>query len=292
MRHGITILAALLCSSALAQQPDFDVLLQGDRDMAKLLWLPNNWPAGVDGFNVRRRAAGGEWQTLNSAPINPTVYEADLATRTNDPAVLERLRASRTALLAKKRIREMPLEQMRSEFLEDKTGIKMTKFMVAQSFDAALIQGFAYLDAKVPKAVDYEYALFTVSGGQEAATPVATRTWKWGARPALTLEFSQPEAAGWARGKGLTINWRVSSAEVESKQVREFRIMKQTKQGVVELQRSQVNHAEGNPTIGFFDMEYPHSERAVFYVEPVDIFDHVGTASPKYELDVSKNPLP
>lgn len=106
------------------------------------------------------------------------------------------------------------------------------------------------------------------------------------------LEFSAPELAGMGRGKGLTIDWRVSSAEVKARQVREFRIMKQTKEGVVELRRSQVNHAEENPRIGFFDMDYLHSERAVFYVEPVDVFDHVGTASPKYELDVSKNPLP
>lgn len=292
MRALLIVLASLFGGTALAQQPDFELLIQGDRDSVKLLWMPNHWPKGLTGFNVKRRADGGEWVQLNNGVMSPTVREDDLLTRTNDPALIERLKKKRLEMLAERNFSDVPFEKLLKDTLEDSTGIKFLKFVLGQTYEGALIQGFAYQDNTVPKAGTYEYGLFLVRGSEESAEPYATQTWKYGTRPELSISFSQPEVIDHEyKTKGLQISWTVSTAELRTKLVREFRVMKREPNGkVTALNPTRANHADENPKVGILDFDYPHDQPATFWLEPVDIFDFAGKPSPELAYSAQKYP--
>ena len=288
------ILFALLCASSAVchaqQQPDFELMIQGGKDMVKLLWVPNAWPEGVTGFNVKRRTPGGEWQKLNSDTIILSNFEADFPTRTSDPDIIEQMKVKRAEMIAEGNIKAKGLEEHMAD-MRDPMMVKFTKFVVAQSYIGALVQGFAFVDSQVPAADSLEYGLFTVKWSDESAAPVATQTWKPGTMPALELKFGPGEVSGYQMRSGLAVRWPVDKAEVRAKAVRDFRIMKRDAQGVVsELGRTSINFAEENPSVGWFDFDYPHDQPASFFVIPVDVFDFSGTPSAEVAYSREKYP--
>lgn len=286
MRRTLMALLLIVSGHCGAQQPEIQLLLHGHKDTVKLIWLAESWPKGLTGFNVKRRVTGGEWQTLNPAPITPSIDESEFANRTNDPGALQRMPAKRAEMLAKRNISEKPLDKRLQELTDDPFYVKFTSFVVAQDYIGALVQGFAYLDARVPPAAEYEYGLFLVRGTVEPATPVATQRWKPGPATPLIVSFGEPEVSWFSDRGGLTVRWTVDKDEVRAKHLREFVTMMRDPQGVdSEVGRSQINFADAMPRVGIFEPDHPRTRAGTFWVVPVDIFDEVGRPSAEVVLD-------
>jgi len=289
MRRALLILVSLLGGTCYAQQPDFELLLQGNGTTVNLLWLPQHWPEGVTAVNVKRRVPGGAWQKLNSAPIGPSHSEEAMATRSNDPAVVKRLVTHREEQLNTGKLVQMAFEDFHRFFLKDDASVKMLREAIYRDgFAKALLDGFAFADGRIPKAGGYEYGLFTVKDTTEAAQPSATASWKYGTRHSLSLEFGEPTVN---TDMGISVKWKVTAAEVRSKRVREFRAMKRDAKGTVTevmKQYAGINY-DGNEA-GFFDHQYPRQEAATFFVVPVDIWDVEGKPSAELAYDETKYP--
>src|SRR6187402_233746 len=71
---SVLLVASLICSTASAQDPSTLDLYVGAKDgEVRLLWIPRIWRPTLEGFVVKRRAEGGEWEQLG-AMIAPRSY--------------------------------------------------------------------------------------------------------------------------------------------------------------------------------------------------------------------------
>src|SRR5688500_11217257 len=163
MLRRLLALACILGGACHAQQsaPEW-VYMNGDRDTVRMVWLPRAWPTDIRGFNVKRRVPGGAWEKLNPAPIAPTLYEADMDTRTNDPALREKLKARRTDRIRSSASREEPFETVMSTTLGKPDRLESLVGDARARFEIALFHGFAYQDSGIPQQPKYEYGLFPV----------------------------------------------------------------------------------------------------------------------------------
>jgi TonB family protein len=287
----ILFLCLLCATSTLSHAQGADwFYLQGDKDTVKLLWAPNEWLPEVQGFNVKRRVPGGTWKTLNSRPILPTYFPEDIDSRTNDPALREELRKFHQRVSTS----EPPqaLSAVLTEFADYSKYQGYSKYRarrdaVLGAYRQALLFGFAYQDANVPKGETYEYALYPVmSDGAERDLPVAARTWKWGGVPSLKIPFGKPTLVPNTVESKMRISWSVEHAVLERNLVRNVRVY-------------YVN-AEGEKTLwtrkSVDDVKYLHAinvdltglgERGAvsFSAVPIDYFDFEGTPSESISYD-------
>src|SRR6185295_17607069 len=133
-----------------------------EKHSAKLLWMPPYWEPGLSGFNVKRRAPGKEWATLNERPILPTLFADDMDTRTNDPALRKSLRKQLASVEKSIADQVRPLDEViqqlgKSERMDYRKGAARAKY------SQALMFGFAFQDERIPRGDAFEYALFGVN---------------------------------------------------------------------------------------------------------------------------------
>lgn len=282
-KRQIAILLLFGSYLSLSQHPQIEFKGQGNKNEVKLLWFPREWPADLDGFNVRRRINNGEWQLLNKTVIAPSTKKQDFTNRTNDPGIITRLTAKTDSLIAVKNITDASAAQMRSETLSDPIAVKFLAFSLTLGYDLSLIQGLGYYDRNLTQSGTYTYGLFPVRGGTEANSPLAVYEWKYGEVPEVALGFAN-EVKKVRKRKGIEVMWQVSTREVRSKDIKGFVIYKRDSLGqVTKLSGlTRINMAEDSARLYHIDNEYDLTQRSVFYAVPVDIFD-----SPAKPLEVS-----
>jgi hypothetical protein len=136
---SVLLVASLICSTASAQDPSTLDLYVGAKDgEVRLLWVPRMWRSTLEGFVVKRRAAGGEWEQLG-AMIAPRSYYLE---------------------------NRIDLNGLRRDLLENPRSAHEDGFAFV---DRTI--------PKQGAAVSYDYALHFVEGGQLQATPADTVTW-------------------------------------------------------------------------------------------------------------------
>src|SRR5688500_350553 len=224
MLRRILVLSFMIAFTTSLKAESADWLhLQGDKDTVKLLWEPREWPPEQIGFNVKRRAPGGEWQVLSIRPIVPTLYPEDMDTRTHDPVLREELKQRQQYIVKYAPEMVIPLDDQVKQFAERKRLDDRIQGALID-YNQALVYGFAYQDMKVPKGEIYEYALFSaLRGGKESAEPVAVRSWKWGSVPNLTLRFGQPKL-GRLHALYMSAVWPVPPEDLRPNLVRFLRV--------------------------------------------------------------------
>ncbi len=290
MLRRILLLCLLSATSTLSHAQDADwFYLQGDKDTVKLLWAPHEWSREVQGFNVKRRVPGGTWQTLNSRPILPTYFPEDIETRTNDAALREELRKFHERVAASQPPK--PLPTVLSE-LTNQDKYRDTRDTVLGAYRQALLFGFAYQDANVPKGLHYEYALYPVmSGGVERDLPMAVRRWKWGSVPSLVIPFGKGTLAPNTVESTMRITWPVEHEVLERNLVRHVRIYYVnpegkktlwTRKGIDPVKYLHHIHVDLKGGLG-------EPRPLLFTAVPVNYFDLEGTPTPPVSYDWDKH---
>lgn len=290
MWRRILMLSCLVAGCAFAADEGADwVYLQGDKDTVKLLWTPPQWFPELSGFNVKRRVPAGAWVTLNTRPILPTVYEADIDSRTNDPALREELRTFRAKVRTSIPLEEKPLEQVLRELGESER-YERTLDPVKGDYKLALILGFAYQDAAVPKGNTYEYGLFAIArDGTERPEPIAVRRWKWGSVPSLTLRFGSPVLEREPGERYMRVKWPLPIEDFDRHQVRVLRVYAISEGGTESLwSRKYKPHHWGETAVIVKLQGLVESGVFTIHVVPVNYFGFEGTPSPPVSYEWAK----
>ena len=159
LRKILALLALLICSSAHAEAPEVELHLGALNGDVHLIWVPKNWPAGLQGYNLKRRA-GDEVSWIAGKTLRPT---AEFMRQVQAPG------ASFADIGA-------PL---------------------LRNFAHAYNQHFAMID-RFPSGItgEMEYALFAVVRGIEQPRPAARVTWKGGDTVELDVGVMM-DKSGW-----------------------------------------------------------------------------------------------
>jgi hypothetical protein len=283
------LLCCLLITSAVARGSGVHWLhLQGDKDTVRLLWLPPHWPADLRGFNVKRRTAGGDWQSLNVRPILPTFTREDMETRTNSPTRREDLLQLQEAIADHEIPNVFPLEEeIRLLTGREHFGVKMKG--VRSSYRKALLFGFAYEDTNVPQADTYEYALFMVRHDTEQTEPLAVRSWQWGTVPALVLPFGNPVLEPAPGERHMRVVWPIPPALFEQHMVRRLKVYYEDAEGKRTLWSRETPSEQPRRDVTQIDLRRLFEPGVLsVYVRPVDNFDFEGAPSPAVSYEWAK----
>jgi len=198
--------------------------LQAGYHEARLMWMPPSWPAGLKGFNVKRREPGGRWKTLNRGTILPTLFDEDMRSRTNDKHMRESLRWLREGRAGSIVEQPRPLDEVLQQ-LGTLSGYAKRQAAVLITFERALLFGFGYQDSKIPQGDTFEYGLFGVArDGTEIAQPMGVRRWERGSGDSLTLRFGEPVSRFAPDGHLAQVSWFLSREDVEVNLIREVSV--------------------------------------------------------------------
>lgn len=294
MLRRFLALACILGGVCHAQQsaPEW-VYMNGDRDTVRIVWLPRAWPTDVRGFNVKRRVPGGAWEKLNPAPIAPTLYEADMDTRTNDPARREKLKAQRNDRIRSSASREEPFETVLSTTLSKPDRFENLLDDARARFEIALFHGFAYQDSGIPQQPKYEYGLFPVRlDGGEQPEPVFRRVWTWGTPPSpLAVPFGQPRFADYRERIGISIVLPLPKGGLANYPIGSLQISSRDAEGEVSDWKRISGYKDYTREEVWIRLDaFPHYRKETFHVVPIDYLGYAGKPSPTIVYDRAKYP--
>lgn len=290
----LLVLACILGGVCHAQQsaPEW-VYMNGDRDTVRMVWLPHAWPADIRGFNVKRRVPGGAWEKLNSAPVAPTLYEADMDARTNDPALREKLKTQRNDRIRSSVSREEPFETVMSTTLSNPDRFASLLSDARARFEIALFHGFAYQDSGIPKQPKYEYGLFPVRlDGSEQPAPVFKRMWTWGTPPTpLAVPFGQPRFEDYRERIGISIVLPLPKGGLANYPIGSLQISSKDAEGTVSDWKRISGYQDYTRDEVWIRLDsFLHRLKETFYVVPIDYLGYAGKPSPTIYYDRAKYP--
>lgn len=293
LRRLLTVVF-ILGGACHAQQPASEwVYMNGDRDTVRMVWLPREWPADTRGFNVKRRVPGGAWEKLNPAPIAPTLYEADMDTRTNDPALRQKLKARRNDRIRSTASREESFETLMSTTLSKPDQLENLVDDARARFEIALFHGFAYQDSGIPKQPKYEYGLFPVPlDGSEQPEPAFKRVWTWGTPPVpLAVPFGQPRFADYRGRIGISIVWPLPQGGLTNYPIGSLQISSKDAEGTVSDWKRISGYENYTRDELWIELNaFPHYRKETFHVVPIDYLGYAGKPSPTIVYDREKYP--
>ena len=134
-------------------------LLIGAKDYKiRVLWIPKTWPAGMEGVQIMRRAAGEAWTEVGDV--------------------------MRPGLALRSRLERAKTPQDFSSIREELRG----------SYRHQLVSSVAMLDEDSDELLDgvVEYGAFPVISGQRASEPAATSPWLVGNQTELSFGLTEP----------------------------------------------------------------------------------------------------
>ncbi len=158
LRKILVLVALLACTAAHAEAPEVELLLGARGGDVHLIWVPKNWPAGLQGYNLKR-SIGHQVTWMASKTLRPT---AEFMQKVRAPG---------------------------ASFAE--IGAPLLR-----NFAHAYNQNFGMID-RFPSGIGLvEYALFPVINGVEQPAPVATV--RWDGRDNVDLDVGVlPDRTGW-----------------------------------------------------------------------------------------------
>ena len=189
------IIYILILFSITAPAQDFSCMLlgEGNGTLVRLKCLPDNWPATLEGYHIKRRASNSSaWVNVSKQLIVPKIDANDTYANI-DPAISEQERLANKvdSLIASGRTQETTPLEFYNRYLINQNSLESLKMGFLVDYDLALIQGFGLVDRNMPPAEVYEYGLFAKFKNQAVQeTPAATFTWTYGDKIDLEVPFS------------------------------------------------------------------------------------------------------
>jgi len=199
---------------------------EGNGDVVRLKWIPQSWPASLEGFIIKRRSSGSGWISITASTVYPELsLNKPLENVETLPAEQRRLFQKLTGLINAKRAVEISKEQYKAVVLDKPRGLQNLAISFLVDFDFALLNGFGMIDRKIPRAEIYEYGLFPkYKDSPVAQDPISIFQWKFGDKPNTELTASSDIKR--ERGNGIIITWSIDTKIFKERNFVGFHIYK------------------------------------------------------------------
>jgi hypothetical protein len=222
MKHKKIVLALvfiLFTNIIYAQSDEYPMSGEGNRDVVKLFWLPQQWPQNLEGFIIKRRVlekrSKGDWKTLTENFIYPELsLEKDLSNVERDPnqrdLIKEKLRDYLNGNVESVRLSENSKSHLLETFKKNSEAIKALSIYLYKDYDIALMHGFAFIDRNIPKAEKYEYGLFLKFDDNSVEKLVNSFIWEYGTSSIIKFDMDISYKAK-RNKKSVSIQWEFDS---------------------------------------------------------------------------------
>lgn len=292
----IPIIATLQIIPLFSQEQHYILLGEGNDKTVKLIWLQDQWPEDLIGFDIKRRegkgSLGGPWEKLNRSLIFPEITVGkDFSNVEPSTAEAARLQQKLNTEIREEHIVELNRQDFLDLLIREKEAVKAYILPFRVDYELALISGFGFVDRDIPRASGYEYGLFPVFSGNPASEPVATYYWEYGSAPEpdIPVEFScKPIHAG----KELQINWNFSYGEFVNKHLKGFNIYKNEPGSTFKALVADPlwpSSKEENSVMIYIDEDFDRQQKVVYAIAPVTLFN---TEGKKVELTYDPDMFP
>lgn len=222
MKHkkiGLALIFILFINIIYAQSNEYPMSGEGNKDVVKLFWLPQQWPQNLEGFIIKRRVVekknNGDWETLTENFIYPELsLDKDLSNVESDPnqrdLIKEKLKDYLSGNNESVRLSENFKSHLLETFKENSVAIKALSIYFYKDYDIALMHGFAFVDRNIPKAESYEYGLFLKFDDNKSEKLVNSFTWEYGTSTITKFDMDVSYKAK-RNKKSVSVQWEFDS---------------------------------------------------------------------------------
>lgn len=274
-----------------AQNIKYKFYGEGDKNIVRLMWLPDRWTEGLSGFDIKRRHENGEWELLNKTPIQPELsLQKDLGNVESSAAQRERLKTKLQEMINKGKTKEVPAEAYLKKLRSDTNAVYALYLPVAIDYDFALLNGFGLIDRN-PKPGENEYGLFPIINGKASDKPVAVYNWTYGTSPDLNVKIT-PSIKTTATKTKLEIDWKVDAAEYRKLNINGFNIYRKIRNSSftrLNMTPVWINVNAKEPSGAYYDNDVRENTVYTYSIVPNSFFGTEGPAT-IVEYDPAKLP--
>lgn len=226
IRTCIPAILGLLLSAQLlrAQEGNANLLVQSpDGKKVMLIWFLKSWNNEITGFDIRRKDGLDNWKKLNNEAILPGIsMKKNLSVVESDKSEENKLKAKLYKLLATRKLKETDGPAFLQKMAADEKALHDMSDMMAQDYDLALMNGFAFVDHTVTKKTDYQYGLFI----QGTDILLAKAQWNYGEIPDLNT-VTEITSRATTKNKGIQLIWNADLNKMKAADVAGFNIYRQ-----------------------------------------------------------------
>ena len=219
IKISLVLVFILFSGFTYSQSDEYPMSGEGNNDVVKLFWLPQQWPQNLEGFIIRRKIVkkrkAGDWETLTQNFIYPELrLKKDLSNVESNPdqrALLkEKLQDYLNGNIESVQLSENPKLHLMEKFKENSNNIKALSIYLYKDYDIALMHGFAFIDRDISEAEKYEYGLFLKFDDNKADSLVNSFTWEYGTSTIIKFDMDVSYAAK-RNKKSVSIQWQFDS---------------------------------------------------------------------------------
>ena len=162
-------------STSFAQDAKFKIYGERTGEVVSLAWIPEFWPANMEGVIIQRRSGSGNWEAISNKTIVPSSYAGkDLSNVEQSAGEQKRLNDKLIDLIANGKAKPMSEKDYFENILQNPVRLSGISFVFAIDYDLMLLNGFGCTDRKVISGYAFEYGIFPVVSGAMANEPIAT----------------------------------------------------------------------------------------------------------------------
>ncbi len=183
----ISILVIIIYNTSTAQN-FYKLMGEYDGKNVKLMWFIYKWNPAAIGVDVKKRVGNGEWKTVNTSEIIPSLtMEKDLSYADSDESGLNKLKRKLSTILGSGKYKTVSSTDYLKKLKTDSAAMLSLTFLFVNDFDLAMLNGFGLTDRDVPNG-DVEYGLFF--HGISADKPLASYTFASGKSSLSNINYT------------------------------------------------------------------------------------------------------
>ena len=223
-KYILIILIFAISFQAISQEAKFKLYGEKVNEVVRLAWIPEYWPANMDGVIIKKRTEKSAWELVTPAMVVPSSYVGkDLSNIESSPTERLRLNNKLDSMISAGKAKEVPQSEYFEKILQESASLSGIAFIFALDYDLILLNGFGCVDRGIDSGIDYEYGVFVVLSGETQSQPVVTH--KTGAvkEPDINIALA-PRTKVIGNNKKLRLHWQFDLYEYRKKQIKGFNI--------------------------------------------------------------------
>jgi hypothetical protein len=284
----IVVLLFFFCQAALAQEASL-LGESADGKTVRLLWFFSTWDKNTKGFDIKRRMANGNWQTLNSSLIVPEISLTKSFLNV-DPNTSEnnRLHNKLQQWAAQKKVKLVSAARFLQILSSDDKAVQQLNIALALDYDLALVSGFALVDRSTTAGTTYEYGLFPVKTNNEESL-VATFTWKAGTAAMLSPSVNVT-ARPYPVNNTIELQWTLDKEKTKDLAVAGYNIYKRVGPAWKKLNTTPIGGSNDQTSFTYFDNSSSASQLVNYAFSLQTMFGNEGSKV-QYVYRPAEHPL-
>lgn len=248
-----------------------------DANATRLYFELRGWPQDLQGFNVKRRKAGGNWSQLNGSVIRPEVnYNKDWKNLGMNESQIAQAKQTYTVYFQEGEAYSLSKENLLSALKSAGGPQSGDRIKMKKDFNMVMIIGMGYIDNTGKTGDGYEYGLFYVQdNGTERSEPLSLFVPQQfdaeGTTFAEDVEVNRLD-------KGVTLTWKCARSLESAASINGFVVYRKGKSGKfqkVQLSPLGKTLSDGEHGIWRFnDAEMDNTKDHSYKIVPVDMFQN------------------